>query len=352
MFRSLLIVTGTVLLFLVLPSCRALRTASTPPKKQGNNKPRPDNDEVNGRTSGKGSVVFNGTLVKEVVYGSAVDYQGKNQQLTLDVYKPANAGSKTFPVVFLIHGGSFRGGNKNGLSEICSQLANNGYVAIPINYRLGWGFISKQNANCEDSVFLKQAIYRAVQDAHSAMRYVAQHAAEYNVDKNWFFVGGRSAGAITALFAAYLQQRDADAFFPGLLTAFGPMDKAAHAPGADYKLKGVISMWGAFANPALITKQTALPTIFFQGQMDKAVPFRSGEFVPCGGATQVYGTLPLYNRLKELDETAIAHVDPKGGHGVFEEGFRNSNILCFLNGVRQNAKKQVYLTGVENSCNQ
>lgn len=348
MSKNLLLVAGTAILLFVLSSCRSLRTTSTPPKKQGNNKS--GNDEVNGKTSDKSTVVFTGKLVKDVVYASGLDYTGKNQQLTLDVYKPANAQNKKFPVVFLIHGGSFRGGNKNGLSATCSELANNGYVAIPINYRLGWGFISKQNANCDDSVFLKQAIYRAVQDAHSAMRYIAQHADEYNVDKDWFFIGGRSAGAITALITAYLQQKDADAFFPGLITAFGPMDKAAHAAGANYTLKGVISMWGAFPNPQLITKQTALPTIFFQGQLDKAVPFRSGNFVPCAGSTQVYGTLPLYNRLKDLNETVIAHVDPKGGHGVFEEDFRVKNILCFLNNVKQGTKKQVYLSGVQNSC--
>jgi len=348
MFKNLLIITGMVMLFCTLYSCKALRPTAGGPKRQGGN--NRDNDEANGKTSSNSTVVFTGTLIKDVVYASGTDYTGKNQQLTLDVYKPANAEGKKFPVVFLIHGGSFRGGSKNGLAATCSAIANNGYVVIPVNYRLGWGFMSKQNANCDDSTLLKQAIYRSVQDAHSAMRFAAQHADEYNIDKDWFFVGGRSAGAITALITAYLQPNDADAFFPGLSTAFGPLDKAAHAPNAEYKLKGVISMWGAFTDPKLITSKTALPTIFFQGELDKAVPFRSGNFVPCANASLVYGTYPLYNRLKELNQTAIAHVDPKGGHGVFEEDFRVQNILCFLNNVRQGVKKQVYLTGVQTSC--
>jgi hypothetical protein len=109
-------------------------------------------------------------------------------------------------------------------------------------------------------------------------------------------------------------------------------------------------MWGAFLNPELITNETALPTIFFQGELDKAVPFTSRAFVPCDNATIVYGTSPLYNRLKTLGETAVAHVDPKGGHGVFEENFRIQNILCFLNNVRQGIKKQVYLTGIQYNC--
>jgi len=165
------------------------------------------------------------------------------------------------------------------------------------------------------------------------------------------FIGGQSAGAVTALITAYLQQQDAGGFFPGLTTTLGSLDKSANTPNADFKLRGVISMWGAFVDPNLITERTALPTIFFQGELDKAVPFRSGAFMPpCSNASIVYGTYPLYNRLKDLGETAIAHVDPKGGHGVFDEGFRLQNILCFLNDVKQGTKKQIYLTGEQNSC--
>jgi len=295
---------------------------------------------------------FKGTAVKNVTYTSSVaDFKGANQQLGLDIYKPANAQGKKFPAVILIHGGSFIGGDKKGLESTCSKLANNGYVAISIDYRLGWGFVSKAATSCDDTTRLKQAMYRAVQDAHTALRYLAKHADEYNIDKNWIFIGGQSAGAITALTTAYLKNKDINAFFPDdYMNKFGPLDKDENDPDAAFSFKGVISMWGAFLNPELITKQTVLPTIFFQGVLDKAVPFYSRPFTPCAGATTVYGTSPLYNRLKTLDETAIAHVDPKGGHGVFEENFRVINILCFLNNVRQGVKKQVYLSGVQYSC--
>jgi dienelactone hydrolase len=293
---------------------------------------------------------FTGIALKDVVYTSAINYKGASQQLTLDVYKPANAEGKTFPAVVLIHGGSFMGGDKKGLASTCEKLANNGYVAVSIDYRLGWGFISRSATTCNDTNNLKQAMYRAVQDAHAALRYLAKHADEYNIDKNWMFIGGQSAGAITALTTAYLKQDNLHAFFTNDDSAkLGPLYKADDSDEV-FTLKGVISMWGAFLNPELITDKTALPTIFFQGQLDKAVPFDSRSFAPCDNASKVYGTYPLYNRLKALGETAIAHVDPQGGHGVFEENFRVTNILCFLNNVRQGIKKQVYLTGVQYSC--
>ena len=121
------------MLFCTLYSCKALRPTAGGPKRQGGN--NRDNDEANGKTSSNSTVVFTGTLIKDVVYASGTDYTGKNQQLTLDVYKPANAEGKKFPVVFLIHGGSFRGGSKNGLAATCSAIANNGYVVIQRNQK-------------------------------------------------------------------------------------------------------------------------------------------------------------------------------------------------------------------------
>ncbi|MEP6684940.1 MAG: alpha/beta hydrolase [Parafilimonas sp.] len=334
---------------IALLSCsRLVRPTKTVRKPSGNG----TNGNIVHKFGYDTSNAFKGTAVKNVVYSNSIaDYKGTNQQLGLDIYKPPNAQGKKFPAILLVHGGSFIGGNKKGLESTCSKLANNGYVAISIDYRLGWGFVSKATTTCNDTIKLKQAMYRSVQDTHAALRYLAKHADEYNIDTNWIFVGGQSAGAITALTTAYLKDKDVNAFFPeDLVQKLGPLDKGENDADAAFSFKGVISMWGAFVNPELITSETALPTIFFQGEKDKAVPFFSRPFTPCTNASLVYGTSPLYNRLKALGETAIAHVDPQGGHGVFEENFRVINILCFLNNVRQGIKKKVYLSGIQYSC--
>ena len=264
-----------VLLAILIPaftSCsRALRPTKTVRKQNGS----ASSDTIINNSVYDTSNIFNGTVVKNVVYNnSAINYKGSEQQLALDVYKPANAKSKKFPAVILVHGGSFIGGNKNGLASTCSKLANNGYVAVSIDYRLGWGFVSKAATTCDDTNHLKQAMYRAVQDTHAALRYLAKHADEYNIDKNWIFVGGQSAGAVTALTTAHLKDKNINAFFSDdYVQKLGPLDKAENDTDAAFTLKGVISMWGAFVNPELITSEAALPTIFFQGELDKAVPF-------------------------------------------------------------------------------
>lgn len=294
---------------------------------------------------------FTGIVNRDIIYGHNINRSGNDEQLGMDIYQPANAEGKKFPVVLFIHGGGFKAGDKTGMSAPCKALAQNGYIAVSINYRLGRGQESQKTACSDDTLQLKEAIYRATQDAHAALRYLAAHADEYSIDKDWIFIGGSSAGAITALLTAYLSQQDAEIFMPGFSATLGPL----HAGGNDiketYKLRGVISMWGAFVDPALINVSTALPTIFFQGEKDKAVPFNTGHLTPCPNTTVAYGTYPLYNRLKELGVTTIAHVDPNGGHGVYSLQFRIANILCFLNNVRTGNKKQLYLVGEQSSCN-
>ena len=237
------------MLVLMLSSCsRLLRpTAGAPRKHKGNT------GDNNANTTEKNPVynsgAFTGTLIKNIAYTTAANYKGTEQQLAFDVYKPADAEGKKFPAIILIHGGSFIGGDKANLSSTCSKLANNGYVVISINYRLGWGFVSRSTASCNDSNLLKQAIYRSAQDAHTALRYIAAHADDYNIDKNWIFLGGQSAGAIAALMTAYLLEKNADILFSGFAKKLGLLDKDKDNSGADFKFKGVISMGGAFENP-------------------------------------------------------------------------------------------------------
>ena len=293
---------------------------------------------------------FSGTIVRNVIYDSNVNFQSAEQQLSMDIYKPADAERK-YPLVLLIHGGGFRSGDKKPLGTTCMALAEQGYVAVSINYRLGWGGEHGRRTCNADTLQFKQAIYRATQDAHAALGYLSMHADEYSIDKNWVFIGGVSAGAVTALFTAYLSQHDADSFFPGFEKDLGELNKNANDTAGAYTLRGVLSMWGAFVDPQLITSSNAVPTIFFQGVQDQVVPFDSAPFARCPGTTKIYGTYPLYNRLKELGITTVAHVDPNGGHGVFSTNFRMKNIFCFLKNVRAGNKEQVYLTGEQSSCN-
>ena len=67
--------------------------------------------------------------VRDVVYR-----QVDGEKVTADIFRPAN--DEICPAVLMIHGGAWSSGDKWHLHDHARELAQQGYVAISINYRL------------------------------------------------------------------------------------------------------------------------------------------------------------------------------------------------------------------------
>jgi acetyl esterase/lipase len=90
------------------------------------------------------------------------------------------------------HGGGFVICNLDTHDRLCRSLANaSGCAVVSVDYRLA----------------PEHKFPAAVEDAYSATRYVAEHAAEFGIDPNRIAVGGDSAGANLATVVA-LMARD------------------------------------------------------------------------------------------------------------------------------------------------
>ena len=97
---------------------------------------KPGNPANNNKTAQYNTGNFKGKLIKNVIYTTAENIHHNKEQISLDVYEPANAEGKKFPLILFMHGGNFRTGDKTELAYMCASLANNGYVCI---YKLqGW----------------------------------------------------------------------------------------------------------------------------------------------------------------------------------------------------------------------
>lgn len=120
--------------------------------------------------------------------------------LTMDIYEPADtlpAGCKR-PLMVMIHGGGFFNGDKadEEYRLWCRMFAECGYTAVSINYRMGF---TPHVWN------VGRAAYRAAQDARAAVGFLLEHQEEYSIDPERIFMAGCSAGAITALNAAFMK---------------------------------------------------------------------------------------------------------------------------------------------------
>ncbi len=124
-------------------------------------------------------------LVRNVVYA-----QRPSGELKADLFLQHAAGSH--PAVVVIHGGAWRTGVKEQLHFVARRLADAGFVAMCIQYRLA----------------PKHKFPAQVEDCQEAVTWLRKHAGKYHVDPNWIAAWGYSAGAHLATLLALSAQGD------------------------------------------------------------------------------------------------------------------------------------------------
>jgi acetyl esterase/lipase len=123
------------------------------------------------------------TVPDGVTFTPAIEFAAPgDQHLQLDLAQPKGDGP--FPAILCIHGGGFRGGNREGYDGLCVTLASKGYVAATITYRLAPA----------------HPFPAAVLDCKAAVRWLRANAARYHLDPARIGVTGGSAGGHLAQF--------------------------------------------------------------------------------------------------------------------------------------------------------
>jgi acetyl esterase/lipase len=105
--------------------------------------------------------------------------------LTLEIDRPMQPGLN--PTLIVIYGGAWRSGSPKSNSQFNQYMAGRGYTVIAIDYR-----------HAPQHHFPAQ-----LTDVETALKFIRDHAAEYEVDPNRVALLGRSAGAHLALLAGY-----------------------------------------------------------------------------------------------------------------------------------------------------
>jgi dienelactone hydrolase len=198
-------------------------------------------------------------------YGNATRFDGGTDSLRLNLYKPVGDGQTERPLVVLIHGGGFHAGHRDEFNTLAQGLAERGWAAATISYRLGfYGTWLAGPPYAYDPSELRRAIFRALQDAKGAVRFLKGRSAQDSTSTTSVFLLGGSAGAITALHAAYLDEtaeKPASAnaigavqhvlnFYPR--PGLGDIDGDLHLNGHDASVLGVVNLFGALMDTALV----------------------------------------------------------------------------------------------------
>ena len=119
-----------------------------------------------------------------VLFEKNIEYSNPDDQhLQLNMARPKE-GTGPFPAVICIHGGGFRAGSREGFNGLCLQLAEKGYVAVTVSYRLA----------------PKYQFPGAVHDVKAAVRWLRANAKKYHIDPDRIGTTGGSAGGHLAQF--------------------------------------------------------------------------------------------------------------------------------------------------------
>jgi alpha/beta hydrolase fold/Secretion system C-terminal sorting domain len=227
--------------------------------------------------------LFTNIKTSTVEYGAAVGFDGKIQKLSLKIYEPSEPADNVAkrPVIVLAHGGSFVGGTKEQLDDLCIAYTRKGYVCASIDYRL---IPFKGKAPAEKQLAI--APFLAAQDVKAAIRFFRKSAAgtnPYKVNPDFIAVGGVSAGSIAALIATYLDPKDdIEPELQGLLASIGGIEGNSGNAGYASSVKAVLNFSGALPTPKWMGIWD-VPLASFHGTADKVVP------IDCGLA----GNIPL-----------------------------------------------------------
>jgi hypothetical protein len=215
-------------------------------------------------------------VTTDIVYGSALDYQGNSVDLKADIYTPLGDTVTRRPIVILMHGGFFLAGSKQDpeMDLMCRDFAKRGYVAISIQYRLGANLFAPDL----EEEFSKAAI-RAVQDLKGAIRFFRESADSlnpYGIEGQVVFTGGYSAGAIAAIHAGYLTS--SDNLEPWLNTAIqdlGGLEGSIGNMNYSSNTYGIINLSGGIFELGFIQGTDPLMASV-HGDQDGTVPYDSG----------------------------------------------------------------------------
>lgn len=199
-----------------------------------------------------------------------------NYDLEIHLFLPEDDNQqKKRPVIVYFNGGSWSEGKPDWSFSACQNYANKGWVGVTVEYRLAY----RQGT----------LPFESVMDAKSAIRWLRQHADEYNIDVNKIVASGKSAGGhlvlATALVENWNEKTDNLKYSPVpniLLVNAGVYDltddntwirKGLRDRNMDENLVKEIS-------PNYLIKKGLPPTLIIHGTNDRNVPYSTAkEFV-------------------------------------------------------------------------
>lgn len=218
----------------------------------------------------------------DVTVENNIEYSNPDEQhLMINMARPKGDGP--FPAILCIHGGGFRAGNRDGYNGLIKKLAQHGYVAATVEYRLA----------------PKYQFPAAIYDCKAAVRFLRANAEKYHINPRAIGVTGGSAGGHLAQFlgvTAGVRRFEGDGGNPRVSSAvqcvvnqYGPSD-FTKSYGHSVDAAEVLPLWlggnleterakHIIASPLYWVTPAAAPTLCIHGTKDNYVAYEQATWI-------------------------------------------------------------------------
>ncbi|PCJ64774.1 MAG: hypothetical protein COA58_10890 [Bacteroidetes bacterium] len=225
----------------------------------------------------------------------------------MDVYKAKTSvdASTNRPVIIFIHTGNFLpppiNGSPVGIKTdssaivLCTEWAKRGYVAVSVDYRLGWNPLATSVEVRRGQ--LLNAVFRAIHDVKKAVRFIRDDAAgtnSYGVNADNITLYGEGTGAYVALAYETLDKPEEmeltkfraggvgpsyiDTMNVGNIEGFGGTLNLYPTSATSSDITSVVTAGGALADTSWLEAGDA-PMIAFHCIRDPFAPFSEGTVI-------------------------------------------------------------------------
>lgn len=258
----------------------------------------------------------------DVILDKGVEYTSiPHGKLAMDIVRPKAGGS--YPAVILIHGGGFSAGNRESYLPMAIRLAQNGYVAATVSYRL------------TPTYQFPIPLY----DIKAAVRFVRANAGRFHVDTAHVAAIGASAGATWSQFLAVTRNvprfegnganRDQSSSVDCAVSYYGRSDMRRAYEGSRNAATALPALLGGdrmnaidqhyLASPLHWITPDSAPILAVHGTRDQNVPFEQ--------------SLYLVERMRSMGIEAEMETIAEAGHGFkgADEERAFTRTLDFLN---------------------
>lgn len=274
--------------------------------------------------------------------------------LTMNAYMPMEAPTvKARPVIIYLHTGNFLPPGTNGspcgdksdsiVVDLCKGFARRGFVAIAIDYRLGWNPVATTVDGRRGT--LLNAVYRSIHDVKECVRVVKKMAASYNLDTANIALVGEGTGAYIAHAYNTLDKYPEFMSLPKFINYIDTA-KVGYIDGThglfnlyanstvNTRVKAIGTLGGALADTSWLEAGDA-PTISMQCVRDPFAPFGYGLVTvppPIGQpVVEVDGANNTIMRAQRLGNNALfAAVPSKDPYTIKARSLYNKTVDYIL----------------------